>query len=106
MNKLDQIVYCIKNGAVVESRIRDLSGYIDETTTPLGVAPRYHVRGNELWTWGTGGNNPRRVQCCATEQEAQEALDETFYQDFLRSDIVAFPTPEEASLYLSEWTGE
>lgn len=51
----------------------------DETTTPKGVAPRLHVRENEtvdgmqfeVWTWGVGGNNPRREDAFGTEEEAR-----------------------------------
>ena len=44
MSKLDQVVFLVENGQIIESKIRDLSGYIDETTTPRGVGPRYHTR--------------------------------------------------------------
>lgn len=46
---LDQIVFIIDAGAVVESRIRDLSGYIKQTTTPRGVAPVMHIRRGERY---------------------------------------------------------
>lgn len=44
MGKLDEVVFLIENGKVVESKIRDLSGYIEETTTPHGVGSKYHTR--------------------------------------------------------------
>lgn len=44
MSKLDQVVFLIEDGKIKESAIRDLTGYIDTTTTPKGVAPRFHIR--------------------------------------------------------------
>lgn len=48
--------------------------HCDHTTTPEGIAPTFHTRDNELWTWGTGGNNPRKVAAFDTEKEAGHAL--------------------------------
>lgn len=103
MSKLDQVAYIIEDGRVVESAIRDLGGYIDETTTPKGIAPRYHVRGNELWSWGVGGSNPHMIRAYDSEGEAQEALEETFVHDFWScSDIMAFSTREQAEKFLRD----
>lgn len=103
MSKLDTIVYLIENGAVVESSIRNLDGYIDETTTPHGIAPRFHTRGTELWTWGHNGNDPHRVDTYDTKAEAEEALEDTFYYDFWNCDsILAFKTRAEAEQFLAE----
>lgn len=103
MSKLDQVVFLVEDGDIVDSKIRDLDGYIDYTTTPKGVLPRYHVRGTELWTWGVGGNNPRMIRDFDTEAEAQEALEDTFYQDFWNcSDFLAFSTREQAETFLRD----
>lgn len=105
MSKLDQVVYIIEEGKVVESAIRDMDGYIDETTTPRGVGPRFHTRGNELWTWGHQGNFPKMVQAFDTEEDAEEALEETFYQDFWNCpEICAFTNREDAEKALREMT--
>lgn len=45
MSKLDQVVFVIEAGEIIEGTIRSFDGYIDETTTPHGVSARYHVRG-------------------------------------------------------------
>lgn len=103
MSKLDTIVYLIENGAVVESSIRDLSNYIDETTTPHGIAPRYHTRGTELWTWGHQGNDPHMVCAYDTEAEAEEALEDTFAHDFWNcAGILAFPNRADAEKFLRD----
>lgn len=100
---LDTIVYLIEDGKIVETSIRDCSGYIDITTTPLGVAPRYHTRDNELWTWGVQGNFPKKVKEFATEEEAQTALEETFVIDFWECvDICAYKFREQAEKVLAE----
>ena len=44
MSKLDTEVFVIRDGQVVAVRVRDLDGFIEETTTPAGVGPRYHLR--------------------------------------------------------------
>lgn len=103
MSKLDQVVYVIEDGKIIESRIRDLDGYIEETTTPRGVGPRYHVRENELWTWGHQGSLPALIRAYDTEAEAQEALEDSFADDFWRcSEILAFATREAAEAALAE----
>lgn len=138
MSKLDQVVFLIEDGKIIESKIRDLSGYIEETTTPQGVGPVFHLReypkftidgqdfdrredaeqhaadlglsedivegiSYELWSWGHQGNFPRQVQTFATEAEAQEALEETFYMDFLDCrDFFSFNSREDAEKFLAE----
>ena len=93
MSKINQVVYIIEEGRVVESAIRDLSGFIDETTTPQGIAPRFHVRGTELWTWGHQGNAPHLISAYDTEAEAIEALEDSFAHDFWNcNEILAFTT--------------
>jgi hypothetical protein len=103
MSKLDQVVFVVENGTIIESRIRDLSGYIDETTTPHGVAPRFHVRGTELWTWGHQGNNPQVVSAYETVAEAEEALEDTFAHDFWNCPtILAFSARAGAEDFLTD----
>lgn len=138
MSSLDQVVFIVENDQIIESRIRELSGYIEETTTPRGVGPAYHIRERvkfiidgeefdsreeaeefaadnemseeivesasfELWTWGYCGSFPKRVDAFDTEEEAREALEETFYQDFWNSDkFIAFTSREEAEKFLNE----
>jgi len=102
MSKIDQVVFTIEAGWVVESAIRDLSGYIDETTTPHGVAPRLHVRGTELWTWGHAGNFPKLVRAYDTEAEAVEALEDSFAYDFWNSpNILAFNNRADAEAFIA-----
>lgn len=103
MRPLDRIVYVLDGFKIIEAPIRDFSGYIDETTTPHGVAPRYHVRGNELWTWGHQGNFPRRISIHDTEEEAELELEETFACDFWNAyDTCAFPDRESAEAALEQ----
>lgn len=101
MSSLDKIVYVIEEGRVVESAIRNLDGYIEMTTAPTGNAPKFHVRGAELWTWGVRGNSPRLVRSFDTEDEAIEALEETFYEDFLNCNSISwFATRSRAEKFL------
>ena len=102
MSKIDQVVFIIEEGRVVESTIRDLSGYIDETTTPHGIAPRLHVRGTELWTWGHAGNFPEPVRAFGTEAEAVEALEDSFAYDFWHcQNILAFNNRAGAEAFIT-----
>jgi len=103
MSKIDQVVFVIDGGEIIEGTIRNFDGYIDETTTPHGVDARYHVRENELWTWGVGGNNARLIRAYDTEAEAIEALEDSFAHDFWNcADILAFATREAAEECLAQ----
>lgn len=105
MSKIDQVVFLIESGKIVESKIRDLDGFVDETTTPQGIAPRFHVRENQLWTWGYAGNNPRMVREFDTEAEAVEAMEDHFATDFFNSDILSFTTRADAEAFLRQAAG-
>lgn len=103
MSALNQTVYLVQNGQVIETTIGECDGYIDETTTPNGVAPRLHVRGKNVWTWGHGGNFPNLVREFDTEEEARAALEDTFVYDFWKCpDILAFKTREAAEKLVRE----
>lgn len=88
-----------------------ISENVDETTTPMGVAPRFHIRENEkdnsfeLWTWGASGNNPRLVWSFETKEEAEIALFQTFERDFHNNDNAPsiYITEEKASTALKDW---
>jgi hypothetical protein len=103
MSKLDETVFVIENDEIVECKISDLDGYIDITTTPRGVAPRLHLRDNELWSWGVQGNSPYKIREFETEEQAQEALEDRFADDFWECySITAFSTREAAEKCLAE----
>lgn len=100
---LNTVVFVIGNGQIIEAPIGTFSGFIDETTTPRGVAARMHVRGAELWTWGYAGNFPKMVEAFETEEEANRALDQTFVYDFWNcSEILAFPDRTGAEKCLAD----
>lgn len=100
---MKQIVFVIEGGEIVEGPIDSFYGFIDTTTTPEGVAPRYHVRGTELWTWGHMGNFPRMLYDHGTAEAAQTALEETFVYDFFSNlHLLAFRTKPEAEQFLLE----
>lgn len=104
MSKLDQVVFIIDNGQIVETPIRALDGYVEETTTPRGVAPVYHIRENELWSWGHAGNFPRMIRAYDSEAEAIEALEDSFAHDFWNSEVsaLAFTTRADAEEFLAD----
>jgi hypothetical protein len=106
VSKLDQRVFVVEDGRVVEKKIADFDGFIDETTTPRGVAPRYHVRGTELWSWGHQGNFSRCVDKFDTEAEAEDALEGYFLMDYWACpDICAYKTREGAEASLQQEQG-
>lgn len=84
--QLQATVYLIDENGVYPTTYKDyLREYgADETTTPKGVAPRYHIREKEdedgnpvfqIWTWGVGGNNPRYTrEQYDNEDDAELAL--------------------------------
>jgi len=76
IKSLNEVVFIIKDDkTIIESSIRDLDGYVEETTTPRGVGPIMHLRGAELWSWGHQGSNPHLVAAYDSEAEALEALE-------------------------------
>jgi len=94
---LDQIVYLVSDGEIVSAPIRDLDGFIDETTSPLGIRPRIHARGNELWTWGHCGNSPTCLVSFDSPDEAVTAEERCHAHDFWNSqNILAFASRQEA----------
>lgn len=66
MAKLDTEVFVIRDGHVVAVRVRDLDGFIEETTTPAGVGPRYHLREHPVFR--VGGHD------CPSIESAQDYL--------------------------------
>jgi len=107
-NDFDQIVFLadIKKQEVIESSIRDLNHdyeFIETTTTPIGVGADLHVRDNELWSWGLAGQHEHRVATFDTEDDAQDALENTFAYDFWNSDfgIAAFHNRKHAEHYIT-----
>ena len=80
-------VFTIEDSEVVEHTLSDLcEDYADETTTPHGVMPRFHVRDNELWDWGFDGHHPRQVYVFDTEEEAEHALNLVHKYDLYTGD--------------------
>lgn len=75
----------------------------DETCSPRGAEPRFHVRGNELWTWGPGGQNPVLVEEFETEAEAEHALLISFEYDLHNTDDapIVFYTRADAEAELA-----
>jgi len=107
MSLLDCVVFVVENNKVVERTISSFDNFIEETTTPLGVAPKMHVRGNELWSWGHQGNFPRLIRSFETAEESQEALEETFLSDFWDCpEITAFCKREDAEDFLRQLNEE
>jgi len=99
MHKLDTTIFILTDrGEIRETTLRDVADlFVETTTAPIGVAEKYHLRGNEVWTWGHCGNFPRVVSVHKTEEEAQEALDDIRYQQYLDcNDLCDYATREEA----------
>lgn len=101
-SKLDEPVWLIEDNKIVETTPRECGGYIEEMATPHGVAPVYHVEGKELRRWRVDGRSVV-VTTFDSEAEAQEALEETFINDFWNcASITAFATRGAAEDFLKE----
>jgi len=108
--ELEQQVFWLFNSKIVEGTFRELLDEArDETTTPNGVAPRYHIRltdeaaqaehdngdnkatinnGYELWSWGIAGNHPYNTGLVFdTYADAELALYDTFKIDLESGDM-------------------
>lgn len=95
-------IFVIENGKIEETTIGDMDGYIDKTTTPNGIGPRFHVRGTEVWTWGHAGNRPKLVEAFETEAEAEAKIQEFAVMDFWKCpEFLVFRTRDEAEKFLA-----
>ena len=115
------------DGEIVE---RNLYEHImmseDQTTSPVGVMGRWHIRhedlwcssgrrnhvlnteGNyEVWTWGPNGNYPSFIKEFESEEEAEEFIFNKIYSDdFLPDDqrhVDYYDTKEEAEAVKKTW---
>lgn len=95
-------VFIVDGTTIVETNLYALAmRHVEETTTPMGVGPRYHKRyaddGTvEVWTWGHQGSFPKRVEGDLSEAEADELLFEFATYDLNRADAAWFFSREEA----------
>jgi len=111
----ERVIYAVNfnKGEVYALKAKDyFKDFAEETTTPRGIGPVMHVRGNELWTWGFQGNHPKLVEEFDTEEEALDALYLSFKYDCENScgecnhdekDYVWHSTYEEAKQYYLEY---
>jgi len=110
IKELDKIVYWVSpEGEIEQGTFRSLvEQYIDETTTPRGVAPRYHRRGREIWSWGPGGNFPHRAAIFDSEEEAEIGLWANHIYDYetAHDSPIAYDTIEEARHERALWEAE
>jgi len=92
----NRMVYTVKDGEVVERMLSELCrDHAEETTTPDGIGPRYHIREEEeLWLWGCYGLE--YVQKYYWPAAAQHALLKLFYADLERSGVRFYDTYGEA----------
>lgn len=100
-------IYVVDDTDIVETKLYDFVMLsVDETTSPVGVMPRIHVRhenfscsyglrnrvnnneGNyEVWTWGVKGNNPSFIEEFETREEADNYIFQlVFKYDFISDD--------------------
>lgn len=102
-------VYSIQGGIVVPATLETLCReWAETTTTPGGVDTCFHVRGNDLWSWGPAGNGRHHVASFDTEADAYHALLLSFRYDLLsRADAPEiFDTEEDAISALQDLSGE
>lgn len=91
-------VFTIDGAAIRAHVLADLvRQHCKETTTPLGIAPDFHTRENELWSWGRCGQSLHRVATFATPVEAEHALLVSFLYDAQNSpDLWIYYSLEQA----------
>lgn len=91
----DNTIFYINEDLEVESttELEFIMRSVDETTSPMGVMPRLHIRENndentfEVWTWGTSGNNAKFIKSFEIKEEADEFIfQKTYEYDFMEDD--------------------
>lgn len=99
--------FVIEHQNVIETNLYDfVMKSIDETTSPVGVMPRIHVRHEsfscsyglrnrvnnnegkyEVWSWGVSGNNSSFIEEFETREEAENYIFQlVFKYDFISDD--------------------
>lgn len=101
-NRLDEVVFVVRRGCVVETRIRDLDPreFAQCTTTAAGNAPTFFRNGRKIWALSTSQAWP--VCSLASEKTAAQVLDELLADDFWCSDVLAFRSRADAEQCLRE----
>lgn len=100
-------IFVFENQSVIETNLYDFVMLsVDETTSPVGVMPRIHVRHEsfycswglknrvnndegkyEVWTWGVSGNNSSFIEEFETREEAENYIFQlVFKYDFIFDD--------------------
>lgn len=101
--KLDQPIWVIRNREIIETTVGECEAALDLTTTPTGLGPRLHVRGTELWSWGSDGRTPHKVATFDTPAAAESARSDTLAQTFWDSrEVLAYETLSIAKQRLRE----
>lgn len=98
---LDQTVWIIEDGKIIETTPRQCSGYIEEVCSPYGVEPKYFHENRDLRYWTRDGQS-KVLDAYDTDEQAQAALEQLYADDFWVSDINAFSTRGAAEDYLKE----
>lgn len=107
-NFFNKNVYVVDviNKTIEKTILRDLCDeHAEVTTSPIGIAPTFHLRGNELWTWGVQGNHPELIERFETPDEAEGALYSVYLYELTVKDEcpIYFDTLEEAEADLAEF---
>lgn len=88
---LSSACFTVQNGAVVDGTLRDFDSFIERTTRPTGVGPKYYATtisrdGADVWVlakWATWGGPQVVVREFESEADALAAAEETYVSDIL-----------------------
>lgn len=107
MTNLTTACYTVQDGKIVEGTLADFDCYIEKTTRPTGVGPKYYVTSRDVavdhtedgavvdgveWCLvkrATWGGPEVVVRAFETEAEALAAAEETYVHDILNNSDMA-----------------
>lgn len=99
---LQTTCFWVEYGRVFEGVLGDLDHFIEMTTRPTGIGPKYYVKampGNTwaLAKWATSGGPERIIRRFDSEDDAKAAAEETYVFDIINNHEVTVHLDRESA---------
>ena len=93
MTALNTPCFTVQDGRITKGTLNDFHSFIEETTRPTGVGPKYYATTHgDVWVlakWATWGGPEVVVQEFDSEDAAKAAAEETYVYDILKNSEMA-----------------
>lgn len=107
MSKLNDTVFIIKSGAVVERTLRDLMDYVPTTSRPDGIGTKDYARENDdgagVYSWVTWGGPERLLQQFDDMAAAVSYVEDLWIVDiFNNTELAVYASEKDAQQALAD----